>query len=84
MPAPVKISRALSVMLLRDLPTYIARAEAAGIPAPKLSLEYADGLTRADAVALQQWGQRIPAVRAAMANLAHPDNGAVRAFAALT
>ena len=84
MAAPVKISRALSLMLLRDLPVYIARAEAAGIPAPKLSLEYADGLTRTDAMALQAWAGRIPAVRAALGNLAHPDNGAVRAFAALT
>ena len=84
MAAPVKISRALSVMLLRDLPVYIARAAAAGIPGPKLSLEYADGLTRTDAMALQAWAGRIPAVRAALGNLAHPDNGAVRAFAALT
>jgi hypothetical protein len=83
MPAPIKISRALSLLLLRDLPRYVAMAEQAGIRAPKLSLEYADGLTRTDAVALQQWGQKIPAVRAAFANMAHPDHQAVRAFAAL-
>ena len=81
---PVKITGALTVMLLRDLPRYIANAEKAGIAAPKLSLQYADGLSRSDAVALQQWGMKIPAVRAALANAGHPDNAAVRAYAALT
>jgi hypothetical protein len=84
MVAPVKITRALSLMLIRDLPRYISMAEAAGIPAPTLSLQYHDGLTRADAVALQQWGGRIPAVRAALADLSHPDHAAVLAFAGLT
>jgi hypothetical protein len=83
MPAPVKISRALSLLLLRDLPQYLAMAEKAGIAAPKLLLGYADGLTSSDAVALQQWGQKIPAVRAALANVAHPNHHAVRDFAGL-
>ena len=78
------ITRAMAGLLLRDLPQYLASAEKGGIAAPKLSLQYADGLSRSDAVALQPWGRKIPAVRAALADAGHPDNGAVRASAALT
>jgi hypothetical protein len=84
MAPPIKISRPFAIMLLRDLPAHIAAAEKVGIAPPNLSLEYADGLTRADARALMQWGQKVPAIRAALANAGHPDNAAVRAFAALT
>ena len=79
-----KISRALAAMLLRDLPEHIAKAEKSGIAPPALTLRYADGLSRADAMALWQWGQKLPEVRQAQRDQRHPDHPAVRAYEALS
>ena len=75
-----KISRALAAMLLRDLPDYIAKAEKSGIAPPALTLRYADGLSRADAMALWQWGQKLPEVRQAQRDQRHPDHAVVKVY----
>jgi hypothetical protein len=84
MPAPIKITRPLAALLMRDLRTFIATAQRAGIALPKAELRYADGLTREDAQALYEWGMQIPQVRAAYGNATDPDHQAVRSFKALT
>jgi hypothetical protein len=58
----VKTPNRLAVALhLRDLePKTFPMAKAAGIEPPQLELRYADGLTRAEAKALYQWGLRVP------------------------
>ena len=78
----MKTPNRLAVALhLRDLEAKtFPMAKAAGIEPPQLELRYADGLTRAEAKALYQWGLRVPGLVRALEDLSHADHGAVTAF----
>ena len=78
MKTPDRVAVALH---LRDLETKIfPMAKAAGIEPPQLELRHIDGLTRAEAKALYEWGLRVPGLVKALGNQAHADHGAIAAF----
>jgi hypothetical protein len=78
--------RYLAFLLLGDLDRHIADAQRNGIAPPKmpdgspLNLKYGDGLTRAEASALREWGMKIPQLRQAFSNARHPSHAATRAY----
>ena len=82
--APVKITRPLAALLLRDLPAFLAVCEKAGKSPPKLELRYADGLTREDARTLYEWGLKVPEFNQALRDSNHADHASLRAYMALT
>lgn len=80
MPKPIKVTPLLAALLLRDLDgLYLPAAQKAGFAPPEIK-SFLDGLTRADARKLLEWGALQPAIRAAFADAKHPDHAAVRSF----
>ena len=77
--------RVRAALMLRDLPKYLtAISQQAGVPPPALDFKYADALSQKDAKTLYEWGQQVPALRAALRDRSHPAYGEVRAFVDLT
>jgi hypothetical protein len=77
---PIKINRAMSTLLVRDIEAGIRAAVAAGHPPPPVELRHLDGLSRAESAALTRWASGIPEIGRALRDRRHPQHAEIAAM----